>query len=163
MFISCIIFKRSMGWTNPKRCLLNHNIMCNTTINNNFSESTPRVKPKTALGKNNWNVNWELYLVAGACSTESLSEKERDLTLTCTQQDRSQKPRSAWQVNTFTTDDISTRCATPSLSIAHLLVDDNSRLWKTWVSKHRWINRETDSLFTLKTCSQELNCDKVYK
>ena len=48
MFISCIIFKRSMGWTNPKRCLLNHNIMCNTTINNNFSES----EAENRFGKN---------------------------------------------------------------------------------------------------------------
>ena len=31
-------------------------------------------------------------------STESLSEKERDLPLNCTQQDRRQKPRGTWQV-----------------------------------------------------------------
>ena len=31
-------------------------------------------------------------------STESLSEKERDLTLNCTKEDRKQKPRSTWQV-----------------------------------------------------------------
>ena len=63
-------------------------------------------------------------------------QKERDLTLNSTQQDRRQEPRSTASETTFITDDISTRRATPSLSIAHLRVDDNSRLWKTWISKH---------------------------
>ena len=53
-------------------------------------------------------------------------QKEGDLTLNSTQQDRRQEPRSTASETTFITDDISTRRATLSLSISHLRVDDNS-------------------------------------
>ena len=46
------------------------------------------------------------------------------------QKERDQTKKYMASKTTFTTDDISTRRATPSLSIAYLRVDDNSRLWK---------------------------------
>ena len=57
-------------------------------------------------------------------------QKERDLTLKCTQLDESKAKTKKHMASetTFTTDDISTRRATPLLLIAHLPVDDNSRL-----------------------------------
>ena len=126
MFISCIIFKRSMGWTNPKRCLLNHNIMCNTTINNNFSES----EAENRFGKN--QLKRKLRALPGCrCQiAQNHHQKERDLTMKCTQLDRSKAKTNKHMASetTFTTDDISTRHATPSLLITHLPVDDNSRL-----------------------------------
>ena len=74
----------------------------------------------------------ELRVVPGCgCQlAQNHYQKERDLTLNCTQQDRRQKPRSTSHGNKtpFTTDDVSTRHAKPSLSVAHLYVDDNSRL-----------------------------------
>ena len=59
------------------------------------------VKPKTTLGQNTWNVNLKLRAVPGCrCQiAQDHYQKQRDLTLNCTQQDREQKPRSTWQVN----------------------------------------------------------------
>ena len=69
-------------------------------------------------------------------STGSWSERERShLELHPTRQRAKTKKHMASKT-TFTTGHTSTRRATPSLSIAHLRVDNNSWLWKTWVSKH---------------------------
>ena len=63
---------------------------------------------------------------------ESLSERERSqLKLHPTRQKAKTKKHMASKT-TFTTDDISTRHTTPSLPIAYLRVDDNSRQWETF-------------------------------